>query len=197
MNLHGISDDLEKVGYCVCPDFLDEALLSGACLDFEKIQQDGEFHQAGIGQKHLHRIESQTRGDQTFWFDRASCNVAQGQLLDQIDLLKFEFNHKLFLNLQEFEGHYASYSAGGYYHRHLDSFDRHNARRVSVIMYLNQNWHQGDGGELRIYHDGTHLDISPSGGTMVCFLSQEFEHEVLTSFVDRHSFTGWLKTRQD
>lgn len=193
MRLDEIALQLKDVGYCVCPNFLESKLLSGACEDFDHIQENGGFNRAGIGQNQDNQVQSQIRNDKTFWFDRNSSNLTQGLLLDQIDLLRIEFNQKLFLNLQDFEGHYASYEAGGFYQRHRDNFRNSSSRCVSVIFYLNQDWRKKNGGELRLFHQGSHLDVVPNGGTMVCFMSQDFEHEVLTCRVERHSFTGWLK----
>ena len=195
MNLGEVAKQLEQFGYCVCPSFLESTLLSSACKDFEQIKKEGGFCRAGIGQNQNNQVQLQIRNDETFWFDRRSSNLTQGLLLDQIELLRNEFNQKLFLNLQDFEGHYASYEAGGFYRRHRDSFKNCNSRFVTVILYLNENWQEDKGGQLRIFHHDTYLDVVPNGGTMVCFMSQDLEHEVLTSAVKRNSFTGWLKVR--
>lgn len=50
-----------------------------------------------------------------------------------------------------------------------------------------------DGGRLRVYGGGSHVDVDPGGGTLVCFLSEEKEHEVLPSHAPRISFAGWFK----
>ncbi|HEY5930165.1 MAG TPA: 2OG-Fe(II) oxygenase, partial [Burkholderiales bacterium] len=65
--------------------------------------------------------------------------------------------------------------------------------------YLNQDWRDADGGELRLYLEREpltrHVDIRPDGGTLVLFLSEKFPHEVLPAKRERHSLTGWFKAR--
>jgi len=39
------------------------------------------------------------------------------------------------------------------------------------------------------------LDIVPWGGTLVLFMSQKLEHEVLPTRAQRHSLTGWFRRR--
>ena len=64
------------------------------------------------------------------------------------------------------------------------------------MLYLNRDWKPEDGGRLRIYGETSHTDIDPVGGTLVCFMSRESEHEVLESFAGRCSFTGWFKVNR-
>jgi len=60
----------------------------------------------------------------------------------------------------------------------------------------------GDGGELALYHsDQSHngersqsmLKVTPSMGTLVAFLSEEFPHEVLPTKRDRYAIAGWFR----
>ena len=69
-------------------------------------------------------------------------------------------------------------------------------------VYLNPNWAPGDGGELTLYHsDQNHhgeqsqsmLTVTPSMGTLVAFLSEEFPHEVLPAKRDRYAIAGWFR----
>ncbi len=72
-----------------------------------------------------------------------------------------------------------------------------NTRKLSSILYLNQNWQASDGGELRLYvNDDEWLNISPIGGRLVLFLSDQFWHEVLPAKRERLSLTGWFRTRE-
>lgn len=99
------------------------------------------------------------------------------------------------MGLTKFDGHYAIYPKGTGYVRHLDNVKGSNRRMVSFILYLNRNWSGPDGGQLRVFDDEQgHQDIDPVGGTMVCFLSRESEHQVLQSHSDRFSFAGWFST---
>jgi SM-20-related protein len=37
--------------------------------------------------------------------------------------------------------------------------------------------------------------VQPEGGTLACFLSADFEHEVLPAARPRLSLTGWFRRR--
>ena len=63
---------------------------------------------------------------------------------------------------------------------------------ISIIIYFNENWKKGDGGELRIYKENETLDIEPLSNRLVMFKSGELEHEVLKTNTSRKSITGWL-----
>jgi SM-20-related protein len=110
--------------------------------------------------------------------------------------LRLALNAGLFLGLFTFEGHYAIYPRGAFYRRHRDRFRDDDARVLSCVLYLNQDWTANDGGCLRIHiDDGEQCDVLPVGGTLVCFRSECFEHEVLPATRDRLALTGWFRRR--
>jgi SM-20-related protein len=188
-----IAERLERTGLCICPDFISQQSLRETRADFDAIQKSGAFCRAGVGQgdKQVHDL---VRRDETHWLDRAAGNAVQSALFKKLDSLKVAFNHTLYLGLDVLEGHYAAYPDGGFYGRHLDCFHQDDTRVVSLVLYLNQDWKPGDGGQLRIYNkDESHVDVVPVGGTMVCFMSRESEHEVLSCHGPRFSFAGWFK----
>jgi hypothetical protein len=89
-------------------------------------------------------------------------------------------NRELGIGLWTFEGHYALYPPGAGYARHRDRFRDDDARVLSCVLYLNAGWRPDDGGALRLhFDDGGALDVAPDGGTLVAFLAEAFEHEVL------------------
>lgn len=72
------------------------------------------------------------------------------------------------------------------YDRHRDAFpvrekEDEEQRRVTAIVYLNpQDWNAGKGGELRLFRqEEVEVDIFPSGGKCVVFLSGVWDHQVL------------------
>jgi SM-20-related protein len=80
---------------------------------------------------------------------------------------------------------------------------RQSQRKISCIVYLNQDWKNEDGGQLRLYLNETDasnneksIDILPISGRSVIFLSDTFYHEVLPARRERISLTGWFFTRQ-
>ena len=189
-----IAKQLGETGLCVCPNFLNSANLADIMADLAGLRLRGEMHRAGTGQGSEQQIQDQVRRDDICWLDRAVANPVHAVLWQRLDLLQVAFNRTLFLGLHDFEGHYAVYPVGGFYRRHLDSFQQGGIRVVSLILYLNHEWKKMDGGELRVYEkDGSFTGIDPIGGTLVCFLSQESEHEVMPSFRTRASFVGWYR----
>lgn len=188
-----IAEELGRTGLCICPDFLSQQTLRETQADFNLIHDANEFYRAGTGQGEQKQVRDLVRRDEIHWLDRKAQTPSQTVLWEKLDSLMPAFNRFLYLGLGELQGHYASYAEGGYYRRHLDCFKNDNSRIVSVILYLNKDWRPSDGGELRIHHtDKTYVDVAPIGGTMLCFLSREIEHEVLLCHSPRMSFAGWF-----
>lgn len=198
-----IAKELGRDGFSICPGFLSAAQLSETCLDFSQVYDGGGFHRAGVGQGSRLEVRDLVRQDEIFWLGNGLASPAQSALLKSCAKLRKAFNEFLFLGLTDFEGHYANYPTGGFYRRHLDAFDdrkrtmldqpgRTKKRIVSILIYLNNDWRPQYGGRLRLYDGDLQCDIDPIGGTLICFLSAEKEHEVLTSHHERKSFAGWF-----
>jgi|SRR5690606_5351284 len=108
----------------------------------------------------------------------------------------FHFNRYCFLSLSGAEFHLAHYPSGGHYSRHLDRFENRSNRMISVVIYLNEDWRPGDGGELEIFQgDGSSFLVEPLGGRCVLFKSAVVPHAVRTAHKSRFSLTGWLLHR--
>lgn len=188
-----LADQLKHSGIGVCPDFLGARELDLVRNDIAQLRQAGAFRKAGVGKGLNHTKGQLVREDETLWLERGSGTAPQEILWSHIDKVQQALNRDLYLGINSFEGHYAVYPAGGYYQRHFDTFRNSTDRVVSLVLYLNLAWQPSHGGCLRIYEDESARDIEPIGGTLVCFLSEEFEHEVLESHKERMSFTGWFK----
>ena len=70
---------------------------------------------------------------------------------------------------------------------------------ISLVLYLNDDWCDADGGALRIYptrdaHEPA-CELPPRGGTLVAMRSEAIAHEVLPANVERWSIAGWLRRR--
>ena len=77
-----------------------------------------------------------------------------------------------------------------------DRFRDDDRRTVTVVLYLNEEWQPDEGGELRLYlPDGRVHDVMPLGGSLACFMSADFPHEVLPATRERLSLTGWFRRR--
>lgn len=149
------------------------------------------FSQAGIGALDRNTVNEQIRGDSTYWLDRGRDTELQ-PFWELVDEIIYIFNRYCFLSLSGYEFHFANYPPGGRYAKHLDQFQNRNNRIISVIIYLNEDWQPGDGGELEIFHGEQSTIVTPIKGRCVFFRSDTVPHSVLQSYKDRYSLTGWL-----
>jgi SM-20-related protein len=134
------------------------------------------------------------------WLQNEETSVQQALYLARLELLRLALNQRFFLGLFEYEGHFAIYPEGAFYKPHLDRHADAAGRIVTTILYLNPNWQPGDGGELKLWttageKTGEFILIEPRLGTLVCFLSGDFWHEVLPTTKTRISITGWFRQR--
>ena len=134
------------------------------------------------------------------WLDPETTSTHQARYLAKLESLRLLLNEQFFLGLFNFEGHFAIYPEGAFYKPHLDQHAHTQDRIVTIILYLNPDWTEGDGGELKIWtemsgKDGPFQLIQPRMGTVVCFLADQFWHEVLPANKSRSSITGWFRQR--
>ena len=194
--IENILNDLEQQGYSVQKDFFSIEFTQSLKETLSSFHQQGMLKQAGIGRNNNFHIEQSIRSDEISWFDENDLNDAQKIFLDSTKNLQNEINLRFFLGLFEFEVHFALYSPNAFYKRHLDQHKNQETRVISLICYLNDNWKKDDGGELQIYlRNGEIISVLPEAGTVVCFMSAEFEHEVLPAKRERASLTGWFRKR--
>ncbi len=194
-----IESDLERCGYAVAHDFADaadSALLAAECRVLHGAEQ---LSPAAVGRGNARSGQAHIRSDLTRWFNADA--LAPGQLAywQRMQGLRVELNRSLLLGLEDLEAHYALYPAGARYARHRDRFRDDDARILSSVLYLNPGWGDEEGGALRLYlgahAQNPHVDIYPTSGTLVLFLSAEFEHEVLPATRERLSIAGWFRRR--
>ncbi|CAE7258146.1 phyA [Symbiodinium sp. CCMP2592] len=110
----------------------------------------------------------------------------------------------------------ATYRRGAEYHCHKDSYSgTDNQRMVTVLLYLNDDWRPGDGGELRVYGErldeeaaqgpeglrkeaasmpdmDRFVDIAPLSGRIVMFRSRDVWHAVREPREQRWAMTLWV-----
>jgi SM-20-related protein len=185
-------------GCAVEADFLPQANVAKLADEARERDAAGEFHAAGVGLGAARVQRSDVRGDRILWLDQSLARSAQQPFWQELDALRLALNETLLLGLFSFEGHYALYPPGSYYCRHRDQFrgaGSSDIRVISCAMYLNENWALADGGALRIYDGERVRDVLPVAGTLVCFLSDRFEHEVLPATRERLALTGWFRRR--
>lgn len=181
--------------YGCCDDFLKEKDVAGLRDNIKKLDSLNEMQAAGLGNKLSYQKNEKIRGDKIRWIETESKNEYEQIFLKKISLFIAHLNRTCYTSIIEFESHYASYEKKSFYKRHLDQFKTDNGRKYSIIIYLNENWKNEDGGNLTLYpKECAQINISPIAGRMVFFKSDEMEHEVNPSFTrNRISIAGWFK----
>ena len=194
-----IARALGDVGWHVERDFVDERLARRLARECREARDEGKLRRAAIGTGWNRQVRGDIRSDQVLWLEPGSLSAAQQRYFDDLEQLRGAINQHLFLGLFEFEGHFARYPVGSFYRKHLDQFQGAHQRIVSCILYVNPDWEPADGGALRVYlgegGEGECVDIAPTAGTLVTFLSEYYYHEVLPAARERLSVTGWFRTR--
>jgi len=191
----GVSEDLTSAGISVRDQYLGAAQVRALLECLPKRQARGEFAAARVGAAATLRQDVGVRGDLTCWLAEPLF-PAERELLLGFEQLRMQLNRDLTLGLFELDLHYAWYPPGAGYARHVDQPHGTADRRLSLILYLNENWQAGAGGELEIFdaHGGCR-QIEPLAGRLVCFLSAGREHAVRPAYRDRFSITGWFRAR--
>ncbi|MGH8714452.1 MAG: 2OG-Fe(II) oxygenase [Casimicrobiaceae bacterium] len=182
-------------GWAAEPSFLSAATVAALRAEAHRRHAAGEFRAAGIGRNRARAERVDIRGDRILWLDELAATVAELPLWRALGALRTALNEAFFLGLFSFEGHYALYPPDAFYRRHRDRFRDDDARIVSFVLYLNEDWSPRDGGALRMHLDDGACDIWPDGGTAVSFMAERFEHEVLPSARQRLAVTGWFRRR--
>ena len=194
--IENVLNDLDQQGWSVQEQFFSTELTQQLSETLTSFRQQGLLKQAGIGRKNDFHIEQSIRSDEIKWFDENSTNEYQKKYLEISHQLQEAINQRFYLGLFELEVHFALYSPNAFYKRHLDQHKNQDTRVITLISYLNESWLDDDGGELQLYlNNGKTISVLPKAGTLVCFLSPDFEHEVLPAKRERMSLTGWFRKR--
>lgn len=124
------------------------------------------------------------------------------------------------LSNDSFNAKLAVTTCGSRYPCHIDNpvGNGLDVRKLTAILYLNPEWKEGDGGEIRLFtkdeEEIKNVDLSPIGGRLLLFWSDEIPHEVLStasaeegsvesthdtaldvySDTDRYALTVWIPT---
>ncbi|WP_425391205.1 2OG-Fe(II) oxygenase [Ekhidna sp.] len=184
-------DQLSEHDFVVIDEFITNDLyLQLRNFLTKKLDQDA-FERAGIGSILNNTLDTTIRGDFTHWIDKAR-DKEISVVFDLIEEVKLTLNRLCYLSLSGYEFHLAYYPEGTFYKRHVDQFKERSNRMISMIIYLNEGWKKGDGGELKIFRENDELIIDPIARRCVMFKSAEVPHEVMQTNVGRYSLTGWL-----
>ncbi|GAB9473919.1 hypothetical protein Gpo141_00011063 [Globisporangium polare] len=82
---------------------------------------------------------------------------------------------------------------GGCFPLHFDTYGD-DGKCVTAVLYLNEHWQEGDGGEIVLYPFPSEqpVVVAPRFGDMVLFSSQQMLHRVLPSRQPRFCLTTWI-----
>lgn len=185
---HQLADRHFAVVDQVFPESLYRALVAFS----DRLIENDRLRRAGIGSLGDFEVNRNVRGDEIFWLQRNQTDQPIVNFFGRIQTMMEQLNREFFLSLNDAEFHYAHYPPGTFYRRHIDQFKGRNNRQISVVLYLNDHWKPGDGGELKVYTDEGDELIAPIGNRLAVFRSDTVEHEVLPTTVLRRSITGWL-----
>lgn len=183
-----MSDELAKNGFWVCENIFDADECQVLKAYFNENIPD--FRLAHIGRGPLKTENPEIRSDSIMWVNLETESLMTYR--NVISQITEKLKRELYLPIRKTETQMALYEKGDSYSRHRDQLKNSNKRLVTSVYYLNQDWCEGDGGELLIYK-GNHTEkVNPLMNQMVLFLS-ELEHEVLVTNKNRKSITTWFR----
>lgn len=186
--------------WAIADDLIAPDLHQRLDLESQHTWAQGRFHEALIGHQHSSSLNTGIRGDSICWLTSNDTASASANFLAWADALRLDMNLFFYAGLHSVEFHFARYAEGRGYLKHLDQHQRTPHRRISLVLYLNQQWADTDGGELCLYSpDNPELKIQkilPKAGRLVMFRSDLIQHEVLPCAQPRRSLTGWFRTDQ-
>lgn len=184
-------EDLAINDYVIADNFISEKIYRLIMEFFHDKEEKNQLKKAGIGSSGEFQLNASIRGDFIHWLDRDRDDELE-PFFDLMDELIESLKKHCFMSLSGSEFHIAKYPEGSHYDRHLDQFNERSNRQITILIYLNEHWKKGDGGELKIYKGDKEILIEPVAKRLLLFKSDIVEHEVLTTNVPRYSLTGWL-----
>ena len=192
-----IADDLAAQKFAILHDFFEPALLNLLHEEISTIDENNNLKKAGVGRNDDYIVAKEIRKDKIKWLNNNT--PAQKILFEKLENIRIELNKSLMLGLFDFEAHYSVYQKGDFYKKHVDSFKGGKNRIISLVIYLNKEWQEEDGGILNIYQEMDDLNPSfsllPKLENAILFLSEEVPHEVTISKKTRYSIATWFRVR--
>ncbi|EPL6456840.1 2OG-Fe(II) oxygenase [Providencia rettgeri] len=192
MSINTFIDSLSTQGWYVWDDFLISS-------DIQEIKHciPNTLQDARIGHRDSLQGNRAIRGDQTVWLE-PEMGVPIALYMDKMEEIRQALNYQLFLGLRDFETHFCRYPNGGFYKKHVDNPRGVGRRKITTVLYMNESWKLGDGGELVVFDkkDNHLFKLEPLAGRMIFFMSEEFPHEVLPTEQKRESIAGWFLTEK-
>jgi len=218
--------ELAEKGVVVCRDFISKDLVASLRHDVDNLRSKNRFKIAKIGQDYTNALNEDIRVAETAFIGTSKLqdcpDASRSSLYDILEMLRSDLSGNQMLDVIEkdtgnmlksspaldpnlSETLYGYYPEGGFYRRHCDAVENSAStlRCYSLLLYINENWKPGDGGELRVHRDSgrdflpegespNFIDVEPYGGTLVLFKSELVPHEVLNTEATRAAVIGWF-----
>jgi len=137
--------DLRTRDFAVRDEFLTPQQVRALIDCAEMRRERGGFVAARIGAGRSLERREEIRGDSICWLSEP-LYAPERELFRSLEELRLQLNRSGFLGLFESEWHYARYPPGAGYARHIDQPQGREQRRVSLVLYLNEQWQSCDGG---------------------------------------------------
>ena len=134
-----LAEALDEHGACLLLGFPSPSGTAGLRVELRRLQSTDALRPAEVGHGRSHHLRIAIRGDDTRWMD-ADSGAAATAYISALRSLRVAMNRRLFLGLEEEEAHFACYPTGASYHRHRDQFQDSDARVLSIVSYLNEDW---------------------------------------------------------
>lgn len=174
------------------PEFLRALASEGLAL-----QSAGHFTKACIGHQSSKTQNTSIRGDYTYWLSETVSSETLKTFLQFLQDFKTLLNREFFLGLRVAEAHLAMYPPEANYDKHYDNHRGTSARKITFVLYLNEQWQASHGGQLTLFHpesaDEVLQTVEPTLGKFIIFDSALFPHQVEKSHEPRWSLTGWFR----
>lgn len=179
----------------VIDGFFPDQILCSLRDRIAQLQAEDALRPAAVGAAGQKEVHTEIRPDFIRWWPDAPELPAERDFLGEVEALASYLNQTCFTGIRRWEFMYAVYPPGAHYERHVDDFKSKNARKFSMVTYLNEAWQPGHGGELVLYDVAGRPSetVDPLFRRTVIFSSPQVEHEVLPAVADRWSVTGWLR----
>lgn len=196
-SLEGFVNEYAQNGWACTDQIFQPEYLKALAKECLKLHSEGHFSKAAIGHQGSKTIINNIRGDYTLWLEDAPPSPLIQTFLFFLDEFRLLLNQEFFISLKRAESHFALYPPQTNYNKHVDNHKGSGARKVTFVLYLNENWQSGHGGELTLFspdnEDEVLKTIEPLLGRLVLFRSELFPHQVEQSHVPRLSLTGWFR----
>lgn len=189
-----VACQLDETGFALVENSLAPAILEELRKEAIADYEEGAFKRAAIGKGLEKKSIVEIRSDRVKWLERKQASPAQEAYWLFMDALRLHLAEFFRIHLERTEAHFAVYPKGAFYAKHLDQFQESRNRVFSVILYLNPEWKEGDGGALRLHRNSEQSeDFPPIHGRLIVFRSDLILHEVLPTNTLRVSLSGWMR----